>query len=47
MAKAQLNEEELEQVKETLQKEFIRQNTAKINVDRAMPYLMTDRGAVP
>lgn len=32
----ELNEEELEQVKETLQKEFIRQNTAKINVDRAM-----------
>ena len=32
----ELNEEELEQVKETQQKEFIRQNTAKINVDRAM-----------
>ena len=32
----ELNEEDLEQVKETLQKEFIRQNTAKINVDRAM-----------
>ncbi len=32
----ELNAEELEQVKETLQKEFIRQNTAKINVDRAM-----------
>ena len=31
-----MNEEDLEQVKETLQKEFIRQNTAKINVDRAM-----------
>ena len=32
----ELNEEDLEQVKETLQKEFIRQNIAKINVDRAM-----------
>ena len=32
----ELNEEYLEQEKETLQKEFIRQNTAKINVDRAM-----------
>ena len=36
LAAIELNEEELEQVKETLQKEFIRQNTAKINVDRAM-----------
>lgn len=31
----ELNAEELNEIKETLQKEFIRQNTAKMNVDRA------------